>query len=283
MVKAWLAISEALKYSEDLDDLDICQKLIHDIESRLAKTKWHNDLQDAKNDVVAKNGELRWRDTEEATASKSLRKSAVMRINAPISKERCSKVNIRASSVQHPKSSSDTESKASTLGLMATPGDSWCGLEKLNEAVGENRADDHLPIPTVPTSCPFDNSYYQGRQLILKMSYCNGSSASAAARNLQKGFPLHRGDFLWLLDQFILQEFPQGGRINCADPSVFPDVGSVWPRISRFCNMSTFSRHPFTDYLHTVAKRASEGTYSTMQAVVSLKAALEVLRTDIVK
>jgi len=34
MMKAWLAMSEALKYSEeDLDDLDICQKLIHDIES----------------------------------------------------------------------------------------------------------------------------------------------------------------------------------------------------------------------------------------------------------
>jgi hypothetical protein len=90
MVKAWLAMSEALKYSEDLDDLDICQKLIHNVESRLAKTNWHNNLQDAKNDVMAKNGELRWRDAEEATASKSQRKSAVMRINAPISKERCS-------------------------------------------------------------------------------------------------------------------------------------------------------------------------------------------------
>ena len=206
-----------------------------------------------------------------------------MRVNAPISKERCSKVNSRTSNVQHPKSSSDTESKASTLGLMATPGASRCGLEKLNEAVGENCADDHLPIPTVPTTCPLGDSYYQGRQLIFKTSYCNGSSAPAAARNLQKGFTLHRGDFLWLIDQLLLQGFPQGGRINCPDPSVFSDVGSVWPRISWFCKMSTFSRHPFTDYLLTVAKRASEGTYSTMQAVVSVKAALDILRTDVVK
>ena len=271
-------MSEALKYTEEeTNGLGMCQALIHDVESRLLKTDWHNDLQNAKNDVMAKNGELRWRTTEEATASKALRKSAAMRINAPVSKGRCAKTNGRVTKVHQPNDPLGTESNASTRSLTPTTPGKRSSM-KPDAVVGEDRV-----VHPITAASPFDSSYYQGRQLIYKMSYCNGSSASAAASNLQKGFPLHRGDFLWLLDQYLRQEFPDGGIMNCADPSVFADIGSVWPSISRFCTVSTFSRHPSADYLHTVAERASQGTYSTMQAVVSLNAALVVLRTSVVK
>lgn len=231
---------------------------------------------------MTKNEELRWRDAEEIMASKSLRKSAAMRINAPSSKNRRDKAKIHASSGRNPKISLDTElEKGSTLALRGLKSTSPGHF--VDKVVENIRASGSAPLPPVGMTRPFEDSYYQGRQLIFKMPYCNGSAAKAVARNFEKHFPIQRGDLLWLLDQFLLQKHPDGGRINCADPSVFPDAVSVWPELSRFCKTSKFSQHPFAEYLHTVATHASDGTYGTMQAVVSLKAALEFLRTDVVK
>jgi hypothetical protein len=283
MMKAWLGMSEALKYSEeDLDSLQACKNLIQDIESGLVKTQWDKTLHDAKNGVMAKNEELRWRDAEEIMASKSLRKSAAMRINAPSSKNRCDKAKSHASSGPNPKISLDTElEKVSTPAL---PGlDSTSPGHFVDKVVENTRANYTAPLPLVGTTCPFEDSYYQGRQLIFKMTYCNGSAATAAARNLEKHFPIQRGDLLWLLDQFLLQNTPMVAGSTARTLQYFPMLYLCGPNCPNSARHPSSPQHPFAEYLHTVAARASDGTYGAMQAVVSLKAALEVLRTNVVK
>lgn len=285
ILKAWLAMSEALKYSEEnLHDLDICQNIIHDVNSQLARTDFDKKLQDAKNDVLQTTDDLRWRDVDEMTASKTLRKSATLRINAPNSTQRSSKSNSRTSKALISKSISETIDKSSTIApTHRITTEARHGSNTPDQPVTGVMVQRLTIVPTSSSTDTLPDSYYEGRQLMFKMSYCNGSSASSAAHGLQMKLPLQRGDLLWLLDQFLQADFPQGGTLSCADPSVFHSADSVWPRISRFCKQSVFSLHPHADYLHTVARRASEGTYTTMQAVVSLHAALKVLRTSVQK
>lgn len=129
----------------------------------------------------------------------------------------------------------------------------------------------------------FHNSYYEGRNLMFQMSYCNESKAQSAVESLLRRLPLHPGYLLWLLDRLLLQVFPEGGTLNCADPSLFPKANSLWPKISQFCERSRFCLHPHAEYLWSVAERASQGTYATQKAVVSLHVALKMLRTSVQK
>jgi hypothetical protein len=74
-----------------------------------------------------------------------------------------------------------------------------------------------------------------------------------------------------------------GGTLNCADPSVFPEVDSMQLKLVTFRSQPKNSLHPSADYVENVAQRAGEGTCGTMQAVISLEAALRVLRVSVPK
>jgi energy-coupling factor transporter ATP-binding protein EcfA2 len=61
--KVWVFMYETLKYStEYLDEYDLCEKIIHDVETWLEATSFKADFQSAKDEIIQTNGELRWRD-----------------------------------------------------------------------------------------------------------------------------------------------------------------------------------------------------------------------------
>ena len=87
-------------------------------------------------------------------------------------------------------------------------------------------------------------SLFTGRQQLFKIPYCNEKATIPAIKKIQKLLPLRRGDLLWLLDQFLRDEFPAGGTLNCADPSVFSMVHSIWPKLIAFCSQQRYFQNP---------------------------------------
>jgi hypothetical protein len=171
--------------------------------------------------------DLRWRNKDEHVASKKLRKSAAVRIHAPSSTLRCDKSNSRAKKSLRAYVTPEPDNIASTSCSLSGVMTEQSNSGKYTTTV-DMPAHSSLAGSFRPTSDVLPSSSYEERQLLFKMSYCNGASASNAARKIQEKFPVHRGDLLWLLDQFLLMHWPQGCYINCADPLVFPDADSVW-------------------------------------------------------
>lgn len=63
MFKVWVTTCESLEYStEHLDEYDLCQRIINDVETRLAATSFNADFHSMKDEIIQTNGELRWRD-----------------------------------------------------------------------------------------------------------------------------------------------------------------------------------------------------------------------------
>ena len=289
LFKAWLTASEALKYSySTLSGLSLCQHIVRDVEQRLKKeTDFDVHFQRAKSQINQINDEMRWRGLAERNASKSLRKIAAVRVNAPRSSERRrGKVESRIGKI------SGAPSGPVRIGnpqneVIANQTIAQIGNERSHSENVMMRDSIQVPsrkqVSTASQEHVRPASYFAGRQQLFKISYCNGTATASAVQRIRKMLPLQKGDFLWLLDQFLQDNFPLGGALNCADPSVFPDAGSIWPNLVIFCSQTRHSQHPYAEYLGTVARRASEGTYATMQAVVSLDAALKILRTSILK
>ena len=260
MFKTWLTVSEALKYSDSaLDDFPLCHRIIRNVEHRLNKeTDFNHQFQNAKDTLRTTMVEKR-RSTLERNASRILRKAATVRFNAPECAERR-----RRRIEDHDFRVSGASSESVMLANNT-----------------QNRS--CINSATIDTGNVLPASYFEGRQLLFKMSYCNATVATSASQKIQKSFPLQMGDSFWLLDQFLLHNFPNGGTLNCADPSIFPDVGSIWPKLITFCGRGQLSQHPYAGFWMAVAMRASDGTYGLMQNVVSLEAALKILRTSIDK
>jgi hypothetical protein len=93
MSKVWVAICESLKYSTGhFDEYDLCERIINDVETRLAATNFNADFHSTKDEVIQTNGELCWRDRSGRAASKL---SSALRAHAPTSIRRDFKRNGR--------------------------------------------------------------------------------------------------------------------------------------------------------------------------------------------
>ncbi|KAF2234698.1 hypothetical protein EV356DRAFT_141076 [Viridothelium virens] len=207
-LEAWLTIYAALKCSEEnLDDVLICQNIASYVDSKVAETALNTRLRNAKKEMVQANDALRWKNTEELNASKSLRKSATFRVHAPSSTPRCNKSDSRTRKALLASVSYKTNNTASIL--HALPGKSIEQYDPSNVKTALDMATHgSLPNSFEPVIDALPRSHYEGRQLFFKMSCCNGISASNAAQRLQERFPIHRGDLLWFLDQFLLEFWP---------------------------------------------------------------------------
>ncbi len=245
MFKAWLTASEALKYSDStLSGRLICEQIVSSVERWLdQETNFYAQFKMAKDEIDQINDETRWKSPAERLASQLLRKNVA--VQKTIANNRRGKVPVTSRPVR---------------------------VTDLQKQVTASR-----PVSIVLKEHMLPESYFAGRQHLFKMTYRNGTVAASAVQMAREGLPLQRGDFLWLLDQFIRDIFPFGGSLICADPAVLPDVDSIWPKLGTFCSQSRFSRHPYAKYLGAMAR---EGGTS---AITALNEALKILRESVHK
>ena len=126
-------------------------------------------------------------------------------------------------------------------------------------------------------------SYYEVRNLLFKMSFCNGKVVPSASQNVHQTFPYISATHYGFGISFLLHNFPNRGILSYADPSAFPDIGSVWSKLIAFCGRERLSQHQVAAFPMAVALRASNGTYRLMQNLVPLNVALKILRTSVEK
>ncbi len=254
MFKVWVAMCESLKYStEHLDEHALCERIINDVGTRLAATSFNADFQSTKDEIIQTNGELRWRNEPGRAASKSMRLSSALRTHAPTSIQGNSKRNDRigkALTSNRGQALNSTEAAAS--GMTDDP------QNITTDAAIEVSDRQGSFEPKQSTTGLLPTSYYEGRKLLFPLSYCNESKAECATGSLQRKIPLHPGDIRWLLDRFLSQEFPQGGTINCADPSISPKrvpYGRGYPDFANGrSSVCTLTRNIFGAWLEGQAK-----------------------------
>ena len=90
--------------------------------------------------------------------------------------------------------------------------------------------------------------------------------------------PLQCGDFMWLFNQFMLWAYPKGGSVFATSPVFWPDLVSIWSKITEFCLVTEFQMHPHLDSLRTLAENRRLAAVERGYAAVSLRSALEVVR-----
>lgn len=71
---------------------------------------------------------------------------------------------------------------------------------------------------------------------------------------LREYLPFVRGDAAWLINEFIAQQYPEGGEIDLADPVVWPECASMWTFLEAFLQQPRHQHHPQIQNLKQVVQ-----------------------------
>ncbi|KAJ9661081.1 hypothetical protein H2201_006630 [Coniosporium apollinis] len=130
------------------------------------------------------------------------------------------------------------------------------------------------------SSTKFPTSFLQGHQASLPLIYNLNSKAKTTLQSL---VPVHPGDTLWLVHAFLSEEFPEGGEVDCGNPTIDPQSPSVWTKVERFCSAPGYSNHPHLQELKALSQMAKAFGNDSKRAGTTLLSALELLRPPVGK
>jgi hypothetical protein len=88
--------------------------------------------------------------------------------------------------------------------------------------------------------------------------------------------PANPGDLLWLIDEFLKQEFPEGGDIDLASGSDY--CQSVYHKISASCAKARYKHHPHLQTMKSLVSTVESGATERLIATNALSIAFEILR-----
>jgi hypothetical protein len=88
--------------------------------------------------------------------------------------------------------------------------------------------------------------------------------------------PARPGDVLWLLDRFLTEMYPQGGKVDLCPASLH--LPSVYNKIREFCLKRTYQDHPHWRTLAALVYLTEKGLYERHIPANYLLLGIEVLR-----
>jgi hypothetical protein len=131
----------------------------------------------------------------------------------------------------------------------------------------------------------FPSSFFEASTTKHTLPFANKSlkqDANAAhLGTLRNTLPANPGDMLWLLDRFLHEQFPWGGKIDLASGSEHRD--SIYHLITTFCSKATYRHHPHIRTFRALASIVEQGAAERSIATNALVFALQILREPFTK
>jgi hypothetical protein len=104
---------------------------------------------------------------------------------------------------------------------------------------------------------------------------------AAHLSTLRNTLPANPGDILWLIDRFLHEQFPGGGKVDLASGSEHRD--SIYHLITTFCSKATYKHHPHIRTFRALASIVEQGAAERSIATNALVFALQILREPFTK
>ncbi|KAJ9602445.1 hypothetical protein H2200_012987 [Cladophialophora chaetospira] len=76
-----------------------------------------------------------------------------------------------------------------------------------------------------------------------------GAKVDDAVEHIKQTLPMRKADLLWLIDEFLKCEYPNGEEIWIASPVRFPQFSLIWTRMKQFILRPQYKDHPFVPTL----------------------------------
>ncbi|KAK5198636.1 hypothetical protein LTR92_001107 [Exophiala xenobiotica] len=96
-------------------------------------------------------------------------------------------------------------------------------------------------------------AFFEGESHALE----NRGRIQSNVKAMQQHLPAQPCDALWLLDKFLEQEYPQGGGVDCANPTIMPTAPSVWTKLANFLSTPKYYHHPQRRDLYYMVQSAN--------------------------
>lgn len=150
---------------------------------------------------------------------------------------------------------------------------------------------------TMDTSSTIPFWYFEGR--CAPLPYIFNLNAKAKD-SLQALLSIQSGDTLWVVNEFLAVEYPNGGQIDARHPNSDPHSMFLWKKLqrllnnkhhtigatltsNRFCAKSEFCHHPRIIELGALCKLAHGSTSDTTRSTSTMLSAIELLRPPVTK
>ncbi|KAK5713409.1 hypothetical protein LTR17_017590 [Elasticomyces elasticus] len=105
---------------------------------------------------------------------------------------------------------------------------------------------------------------------------------SKAFTEMNELLPHQPGDATWLMNEFLKEDFPNGGDVHLGSPLQFPNEDTVWDKLARFCARKKYRKHPHIRDLEALAGGARLGNIEKSFTNATMKVIVEHLR-DVTK
>ena len=150
---------------------------------------------------------------------------------------------------------------------------------------------------TVETSSSIPSWYFEGRRAPLPLMFNLNTKAKDSLTAL---LPIQPGDALWVVNEFLAVEYPNGGEVDARHPNGDPHSTCLWKKLERLLNKryrtvgatlisdrfiarSEFCHHPRIIELGALCRLAYGSAQDSTRSTSTMLSAIELLRPPVAK